>query len=50
MIVKLEDKDTIIRREKELMNKLSLNAFGALKMAEWEYIEQMKSRGEVTNE
>ena len=50
MIVKLEDKDTIIRRAKELMDKLSLNAFDALKMAEGEYIEQMKIRGEVTNE
>ena len=45
MIVKLEDKDTIIKRAKELMDKLSLNAFDALKIAEGEYIEQMKHRG-----
>ena len=45
MIVKLEDKDYIIRRAKELMNKLSLNAFEAIKMAEGEYIEQMKNKG-----
>lgn len=49
MIVKLEHRNTIIARAKELMNKYHINAFEAIKIAELEYIERMKM-GELENE
>lgn len=46
MIVKLDDRNALIKRAKYLMSKYKLNAFEAILWAEQELLEVEKNEGE----